>query len=56
LAEKNLVAFAPRHHALDVAALLDLLRATREKVVGSDFKTNPWSPKNAPKLKLGSGD
>ncbi|HET9801241.1 MAG TPA: DUF309 domain-containing protein, partial [Chthoniobacterales bacterium] len=56
LAEKNLATFTPRHHALDVAALLDLLRITREKVVASDFKTNPWSPKNAPKLKLGSGD
>jgi len=52
LAEKNLAAFAPRHHALDVAALLDLIRATREKVVASDFKTNPWSPQTAPKLQL----
>ena len=54
LAEKNLSPFAPRHHALDVAALLDLLRATREKVAASDFKVNPWSPKNAPSLKLSS--
>ena len=52
LSEKNLSAFAPRYHALDVSALLDLLRATREKIVASDFKTNPWSPKNAPKLQL----
>jgi len=52
LAEKNLSSFAPRHHALDIAALLDLFRKTREKVVASDFKTNPWSPKNAPSLKL----
>jgi predicted metal-dependent hydrolase len=52
LAEKNLSLFAPQHHALDVAALLDLLRSTREKIVAADFKTNPWSPQNAPKLKL----
>ncbi|HEY6071775.1 MAG TPA: DUF309 domain-containing protein, partial [Chthoniobacterales bacterium] len=52
LAEKNLSGFVPRHHALDVNALLNLLRATREKVVASGFKTNPWSPKNAPKLEL----
>ena len=52
LAEKNLSKFAPRHHALDVSALLDLLRATREKIVASDFKINPWSPKHAPKLEL----
>jgi hypothetical protein len=53
LAEKNLAPFASRHHALDVAAVLDLLRSTREKIVTSDYKTNPWSPENAPKLTLG---
>src|SRR5712672_1875864 len=52
LAEKNLSSFAPRHHALDVSALLDLLRRTRQKVIDSDFKTNPWSPTNAPKVQL----
>lgn len=52
LAEKNLAPFGPRHHALDVAALLELLRGTREKIVASDFKTNPWSPQSAPKLEL----
>lgn len=56
LAEKNLSSFAPRHHALDVAAFLDLLRATREKIIGAELKTNPWSPQNAPKIRLGSGD
>ena len=54
LAEKNLAAFAPKHHALDVAALVDLLRSIREKIVASDFKTNPWSPSRAPKLELSS--
>jgi predicted metal-dependent hydrolase len=52
LAEKNLAPFAPRHNALDVAALVDLLRLTREKIISSDYKTNPWSPKDAPKLEL----
>jgi predicted metal-dependent hydrolase len=52
LAEKNLAPFAPRHHWLDVLSLLDLLRSTREKIVTSDFKTNPWSPQSAPKLHL----
>jgi predicted metal-dependent hydrolase len=50
LAEKNLSDFAPRHDALDVSALLDLLKTTREKITNSDFKSNPWSPENAPKL------
>ena len=56
LAEKNLTPFGPRHYALDVVALLDLMRATRQKIAGSDFKSNPWSPQMAPKLKLSSGE
>ena len=53
LAEKNLAPFPPCHHALDVAAFIDLLRTTREKIIDSDFKTNPWSPDRAPKIRLG---
>ena len=53
LAEKNLSAFAPRHHALDVAALCQLLAAYADQIVASDYKTNPWSPETAPTLKLG---
>jgi predicted metal-dependent hydrolase len=52
LAEKNLAVFAPRHHALDVAGLVGLLQSTRDKIIASDFKENPWSPETAPKLKL----
>ena len=52
LAEKNLAPFSPNHHALDVAALVDLLRRIREKIVDSNYKTNPWSPETAPKLEL----
>jgi len=52
LAERNLKSFAPKHHALDVAALVELLRATRERIIACDFKNNPWSPANAPKLQL----
>src|SRR5438270_8382389 len=54
LAEKNLSKFGPRHHALDVLALVDLLRATRGKITDSGLKVNPWSPKNAPKVELSS--
>jgi hypothetical protein len=32
--------------------LTELLRSTREKVQGSDYRENPWSPGNAPKLSL----
>jgi predicted metal-dependent hydrolase len=52
LAERNLSKFGPRHHALDVLALVNLLRATREKITDSGLKLNPWSPENAPKLEL----
>ncbi len=52
LAEKNLATYSPKHHALDVAALLELLRRTREKIVRSRFQSNPWSPDTAPKLEL----
>ena len=52
LAEKNLTPFAPVKHALDVGALIDLLRATRQKIEDSDFQANPWSPDRAPKLSL----
>ena len=52
LAEKNLAPYAPVRYALDVSALLGLLRTEREKIVQSDFRMNPWSPEHAPKLKL----
>ena len=52
LAEKNLAPYAPVRYALDVSALLGLLRTEREKIVHSDFRMNPWSPDHAPKLKL----
>jgi len=52
LAERNLSIFAPKHHGLDVAAVCELLRSYANQIVASDYKTNPWSPDTAPKLKL----
>lgn len=52
LADKNLSRFAPRHHGLDVAALCQLLRGCADRIVASDYKTNPWTPETAPKLEL----
>jgi hypothetical protein len=52
LAERNLSIFGPKHHGLDVAAVCKLLRSYANQIVASDFKTNPWSPETAPKLKL----
>ena len=52
LANKNLSRFAPLHHGLNVAAVCQLLRGFADRIVASDYKTNPWSPETAPKLKL----
>ena len=52
LANKNLSRFAPRHHGLNVAAFCQLLRGFADRIVESDYKTNPWSPETAPKLRL----
>ena len=52
LAERNLSSFTPRRHGLDVAALCQLLHAYADQIIASDYKTNPWSPETAPKLKL----
>ena len=52
LAEKNLAPYSPVRHALDIAALLDLLRDEREKITRSDFQKNSWSPETAPRLEL----
>jgi hypothetical protein len=54
LAEKNLSSFAPRHYGLDVTAFCHLLRAYADRIVASDYKTNPWSPETAPKLEVGA--
>jgi len=53
LAERNLSRFGPRHHGLDVATFCQLLHEYADRIVASDYKTNPWSPETAPKLKLG---
>lgn len=52
LAEKNLQKFAPQHHRLDVTGLLVILKTHRENILGSDFKSNPWSPATAPRLTI----
>lgn len=54
LAEKNLESFAPCHHALDVAALCQLLSRYADEIVLSDYTINPWSPETAPKLEVGA--
>ncbi|MGH8095175.1 MAG: DUF309 domain-containing protein [Chthoniobacterales bacterium] len=55
LAETNLIPFAPLRHGFDVSGFLEMLRARREDIVASDYRTNPWSPERAPQLSLSSG-
>jgi predicted metal-dependent hydrolase len=45
-------AFVHLQKRFDVAALCQFLRAYADQIVASDYKTNPWSPETAPKLKL----
>jgi len=52
LAQKNLSRFAPQHHGLDVGALCQLLRTQVDRIVASNYETNPWSPETAPTLRL----
>jgi predicted metal-dependent hydrolase len=52
LAEGNLSRFAPRHYGLDVAAFCQLLRGCADRIVASDYKSNPWSPETAPRLEI----
>lgn len=54
LAQRNLANFAPWHHALDVAALCQLLSRYAEEIVASNYTINPWAPETAPKLEVGA--
>ncbi len=52
LAEKNLAPYGPMRHRFDVAEFLQLLRRQVDAILASDHRTNPWTPKSAPKLRL----
>jgi predicted metal-dependent hydrolase len=54
LAERKLSWFGPRHHGLDLTAFCQLLHSFADQIVASDYKTNPWLPDTAPKLKVGA--
>ena len=52
LAHGNLAPFVPVRHSFDVAGFRDLLAEYAERILASDYRTNPWSPSRAPKLQL----
>ena len=53
LALRNLQNLPDEFRELDLVHFRKLLAATREKIIGSDFHKNPWSPQTAPRLRLG---
>ena len=52
LAHGNLTPFVPVRHSFDVAGFRDLLGDYAERILASEYRTNPWSPSSAPKLQL----
>jgi hypothetical protein len=52
LAEKNLRAFEPARHGLDVTAFLTMTHGYAQKIVDSHHEKNPWSPDHAPHVHL----
>lgn len=52
LAEKNLSAYRPVHLGLDVGAVFSLIDGQVRRIEESDYARNPWSPGEAPQLRL----
>jgi Domain of unknown function (DUF309) len=52
LAQGNLAPFVSVRHSFDVAGFRDLLGEYAERILASEYRTNPWSPSSAPKLQL----
>ena len=52
LALKNLADDGPMRHAFDVMSFREMLEDHVNKIIRADYKENPWSPENAPKLQL----
>jgi predicted metal-dependent hydrolase len=52
LALRNLEGLPDEFRGLDLVRFRELLASTRLRIIKSDFKTNPWSPTNAPPLQI----
>jgi hypothetical protein len=52
LALKNLSQCGVTRHAFDVEKFREMLESYVTEILRSDYKKNPWSPQNAPKLQL----
>ena len=54
LADKNLSTVYSATSRPGCVDLCQLLSGCADRIVASDYKTNPWSPDTAPKLKVGA--
>jgi hypothetical protein len=52
LGVKNISPFAPLHMGLQIQSVCGLCLDWREKIIASDYRINPWSPINTPRLDL----
>ena len=52
LAEKNLAGLGRRRHGFNLVQFREMLARHTQIIVESGHKINPWSPENAPQLKL----
>jgi hypothetical protein len=52
LALQNLEPYGPAYLRLDVRALCELCRAWSGRIEAGAYEQNPWSPENAPRLRL----
>ncbi|MBV9007710.1 MAG: DUF309 domain-containing protein [Verrucomicrobia bacterium] len=52
LALRNLDGLPDEYRQFDLVRFRQLLAAIRDEIVASDFRLNPWSPRDAPRLRL----
>ncbi len=52
LAIGHLTPFAPTHHGVDVAAVLELCQHHLARIEAGEFRSNPWSPESMPQITL----
>jgi hypothetical protein len=53
LAERNLEPYGALRHGFSIDGLRALMARTAREIVDSEFTRNPWTPADAPQLRLG---
>jgi len=52
LAKKNIGQYGPEWEGLAIGPVLELAKETMRKLEAEEFRKNPWSPEERPKLQL----